>query len=563
MILLHGRCRLPGAEHRRRCASIRPRENREAPQRAYRRRVVAWSLYDWANHGYITVTATTFFPPHFIAHCGARLRWRAGAPRRPRSPATPPPTSSRIAVSLALFVAAVLAPLVGTYADITGRRKRLLLGRRPCVGAALASAMFALTPGRWRLALALYIATQVAVNLALGLNSSLLPHVARPGDLPRASSLGYAMGYVGRRTAAGRGHRALPRSRTSSGIDTDARRPHRLPRRSECGGSRSRCRSPARARSRRRCRSRAAAPATRWATPFRAARPHPARHPRAIVSCSRCWSRSGSTWRAIGAIVLLATAYGAALGLDTAVLDRHAAPDAGRRVPLRPRVRADPGPPHAVARRRSVAMLLWTGGHPARSSAPTPGPTAASAVPTTFALLAARPAPRRRCSLLAGRHLVRRSRCARLDAKRAVILGLAIYTVDPDLGFRPSHPGRVLDDRRGSSAPCRAAPRRSAAPSTPSCRRPAKSGEFFGLYGLSEKFAGILGPLLYGVVGQLTHNPRASILSVSVFFLLGIVLLTRVDVAAGARARRREEAVIEAAPRPTELQVAGARPPVP
>ena len=75
----------------------------------------------------------------------------------------------------------------------------------------------------------------------------------------------------------------------------------------------------------------------------------------------------------------------------------------------------------------------------------------------------------------------------------------------------------------------------------------AKSGEFFGLYGLSEKFAGILGPLLYGVVGQLTHNPRASILSVSAFFVLGMVLLARVDVATGARAAADEEAVIEAA----------------
>jgi UMF1 family MFS transporter len=76
---------------------------------------------------------------------------------------------------------------------------------------------------------------------------------------------------------------------------------------------------------------------------------------------------------------------------------------------------------------------------------------------------------------------------------------------------------------------------------------PAKSGEFFGLYGLSEKFAGILGPLLYGVVGQLTHNPRASILSVSAFFTLGMLLLARVDVPSGARAAAAEEAAIEAA----------------
>jgi hypothetical protein len=50
-----------------------------------------------------------------------------------------------------------------------------------------------------------------------------------------------------------------------------------------------------------------------------------------------------------------------------------------------------------------------------------------------------------------------------------------------------------------------------------------------------------------GVKDQLTHNPRASILSVSAFFLAGIVLLARVDVQAGARAAAEEESAIEAA----------------
>ncbi len=75
----------------------------------------------------------------------------------------------------------------------------------------------------------------------------------------------------------------------------------------------------------------------------------------------------------------------------------------------------------------------------------------------------------------------------------------------------------------------------------------AKSGEFFGLYGLSEKFAGILGPLLYGVVGVITHDPRASVFSISIFFLLGIYALWRVDERAGARIAVAEEAALELA----------------
>jgi UMF1 family MFS transporter len=47
------------------------------------------------------------------------------------------------------------------------------------------------------LGLVLYFATQVALNIALGFNSSLLPHIARQDDMNRVSSLGYAMGYIG------------------------------------------------------------------------------------------------------------------------------------------------------------------------------------------------------------------------------------------------------------------------------------------------------------------------------------------------------------------------------
>jgi UMF1 family MFS transporter len=97
----------------------------EGAQRAYRQRILAWSLYDWANHGYITTTATTFFPPHFIAIAAPAFVAAGGA-----TALVARDTASNVfalTVSAALFAAAVLAPVVGTYADITGRRKWLLL----------------------------------------------------------------------------------------------------------------------------------------------------------------------------------------------------------------------------------------------------------------------------------------------------------------------------------------------------------------------------------------------------------------------------------------------------
>ncbi len=63
-----------------------------------------------------------------------------------------------------------------------------------------------------------------------------------------------------------------------------------------------------------------------------------------------------------------------------------------------------------------------------------------------------------------------------------------------------------------------------------------KSAEFFGFYSTSAKMAGIAGPLLFGVVSQITGTSRLSIVSLVVFFIVGGILLLKVDVDAGRRA---------------------------
>jgi len=57
---------------------------------------------------------------------------------------------------------------------------------------------------------------------------------------------------------------------------------------------------------------------------------------------------------------------------------------------------------------------------------------------------------------------------------------------------------------------------------------PAKAGEFFGFYNLMGKASSILGPILTGVVAYFTNDPRLGILSITVLFVLGAVLLARV-----------------------------------
>ena len=57
-----------------------------------------------------------------------------------------------------------------------------------------------------------------------------------------------------------------------------------------------------------------------------------------------------------------------------------------------------------------------------------------------------------------------------------------------------------------------------------------RASEYFGFFSISSRFASILGPLLFAVIGDLTGSTRNSIISISVFFIAGgIILLTVKD----------------------------------
>jgi len=69
-----------------------------------------------------------------------------------------------------------------------------------------------------------------------------------------------------------------------------------------------------------------------------------------------------------------------------------------------------------------------------------------------------------------------------------------------------------------------------------------KSGEFFGFFGVAEKFAGIFGPAIFGLINLVSGSSRGAIVSVIAFFVVGGYLLTLVDVSEGQRVARAEEA---------------------
>ena len=510
----------------------------------YNRRIRAWSLYDVADHAYITVTSTTFFPPYFIAIATPAFLEIGKGVTDTAANALARDTASNVyafAVSLALFIAAILAPIIGTYADLTGRRKRLLVVTT-AAGGVIASLMVTLTTGMWALGLLMYMATQIALNIALGMNSSLLPHVARPADIPRVSSLGYAMGYIGGGILL-LINTVLFLFAGKLGIDSSTA-----------------------------VRIAFLSVGFWWigfTIPTALVVPEPPAVPLANSSGSPVrdtFTRLGHTVRdiqryrelfkmlvafwlyseGIGAIILLSTAYGSALGLDNSALIAALLLTQFVAFPyalLYGRI-ANNSNQH---RSSYMAMLLWTAvtmpilGLFANLSVNAAGQ--GLPLPLTFGLIAVDQLLGIAFAYFVGGRLLA-AFTASLDTKRAVIVGLLIYTIVPVWGFFLHSSAEffmvgwlVGTVQGGTQALSRAIYSRLCPP--------AKSGEFFGLYGLSEKFAGILGPLLYGIIGTLTHSPQASVLSISVFFILGMVLLWRVNETAGAAVAEADEQQIK------------------
>jgi UMF1 family MFS transporter len=75
----------------------------------------------------------------------------------------------------------------------------------------------------------------------------------------------------------------------------------------------------------------------------------------------------------------------------------------------------------------------------------------------------------------------------------------------------------------------------------------SKSAEFFGFFNIMGKFSAILGPVLFALVGEVFGQSRLAIISLIVFFIVGILLLGRVDEGEGIKVAEQENLAHEGA----------------
>lgn len=128
----------------------------------------------------------------------------------------------------------------------------------------------------------------------------------------------------------------------------------------------------------------------------------------------------------------------------------------------------------------------------------------------------------------------------KIGTKRAIYLSLGIYTLIAIMGYFMTQEIHfwllgfaVATVQGGSQALSRSLFSRMLPKS--------QSAEFFSFFGVSEKVAGMVGPLVFGLATQLLGGGRVGIISLVIFFILGGWLLTRVNEKEGIRRAEAEE----------------------
>lgn len=143
---------------------------------------LAWALYDFANTGYSMIALALIFPRLYKTFWGGELA------------ADKQTFFFNMTVAIASILVAVLAPLLGSIAELGGIRKKLLL-RFAFLGILACGAMYLVQKGDFVLASCIYIVGTVSFYSANIFFDSMLVDVSTPKNRHFISGLGFSFGY--------------------------------------------------------------------------------------------------------------------------------------------------------------------------------------------------------------------------------------------------------------------------------------------------------------------------------------------------------------------------------
>ena len=417
----------------------------------HRKELRAWAMYDWANSAFATIIMGAILPVFFSDVAAVEL------PENMRS------AYWAWTTSIALFIIAMISPLLGAAADYMGSKKKFVAFFAG-LGILFTSFLCFVGEGQWLFASAVFIVANIGFAAANVFYESLLPHIAREEEIDRVSTAGYAIGYVGGGILLALNFLWITSPETF-GL-RDAGQATRLsffsvsvwwalfsiplllrvrepPRSLEAGEEVGV--NPVR---------------VGFSRVFETLK-ELRQHKQIFLFLLAFWFYNDC----VGSIIKLGAIYGAEIGIP------------------RPTIFL------------TFLVVQFVG------------------IPFTFAF-----------GWLAGR----------VGAKRGLMLALGVYfgvciyapTIDSPTQFLIM--GIIVATSQGGAQALSRSIFSSIVPK-------AKSSEFFGFFSVSAKFAGIFGPLIFGFVGMATGSSRPAILSLIVLVVVGMILLSRVDVEEGRR----------------------------
>ena len=431
----------------------------EMSEQVKKRAIWAWTMYDWANSAFVTTIMAAVLPVYYSSVAAADL------------PAHIATAYWGYTTSLAALLAAVISPVLGAMADFKGSKKRFLTIFM-VIGVAASALMYWIGTGDWLLASLLFIFGQIGFAGSLVYYDALLPHVASEFEIDMVSSRGYAMGYIGGGILLAVNLAMIMLSPEHlTGLMT------RLsfvtvaiwwfvftlpllkyvsePKRRILAGEENF--KPLQAA------------LSRLKTTFSEIR----KYRELSKFLLAFWIYSNG----VGTIILMATIYGAEIGISQTTL---------------------------------IGTLLMV-------------QFLAAPFAIFFGWL-----PKK------------------IGTKNSIYIALTIYSVIAVAGYFLQHEWQfwalgagVATVQGGAQALSRSLFGRMMPKS--------KSAEFYSFFSVFEKFATILGPALFGVVSQIMGESRLSIVSLLIFFVVGIAILRTVNVEKGIAVALAEEATLEAA----------------
>ncbi len=164
-------------------------------QTASKKVVNGWAMYDWASSSYNLVITSTIFPTYFEAiavdDASVSKTTVTFLGRQFENSSL-----YNYAIALAMFIVAIMSPLLSSIADYKGNKKKFL-NFYLTLGSIACASMFFFGEGTLGLGIAGIITACVGFWGAQVFYNSFLPEIAAVEDRDRISAKGFVYGYIG------------------------------------------------------------------------------------------------------------------------------------------------------------------------------------------------------------------------------------------------------------------------------------------------------------------------------------------------------------------------------